>query len=448
MNTCVTGTRRVWRNWSGFVQCTPRQILKPSSLDELQHIIGHSGRSGRSVRVVGSGHSFTPLMETEDILISLDNWQGIEEIDVKRGTVKVRGGTKLRMLGEALFEYGLAQENLGDINVQSISGAISTGTHGTGISFGTLSTQVESLTLVTADGELLECSSECNSTIFKAALTSLGLLGVIAYVTLRVIPTKRLRFESRRESLQDCFQNMDTYKQENAHFSFLWAPYTNWVQLKFLNETTEPLSKRVLWSSFKKIVVKNWAYWFISESCRLFPRLSKTVSKFASVSHSNTVEVEHVHHIFSTPRMVRFQEMEYNIPAEHMQAVLTEMQQCIELHGFNVHFTIECRFVHEDDIWLSPAYERPSAYIAVPMYRGMAYEEYFRHIEAIFRRYQGRPHWAKVHTQTADSLSQLYPRWNDFRRIRADLDPQGVFLNSYLQNLFDAQVPVSTNVVL
>jgi FAD/FMN-containing dehydrogenase len=146
--------------------------------------------------------------------------------------------------------------------------------------------------------------------------------------------------------------------------------------------------------------------------------------------------------------MIRFQEMEYNIPAEHLQAVIREMQECIALHRFKVHFPIECRFVHADDIWLSPAYERESCYVAVPMYRGMEYKEYFRHIEEIFRRYQGRPHWGKIHMQTAESLSQLYPRWNDFQGIRDSLDPHGVFLNSYLRELFDADIAVSARVPL
>ncbi len=447
MNRHSSRAIRPMRNWSGFVRFTPRQIVKPSSLDELQRIVSTSGHNGRHVRVIGSGHSFTPLVQTEDILISLDNWQGIEEIDVEKGIVKVRGGTKLRTLGEALLTYGLAQENLGDIDVQSISGAVSTGTHGTGINFGTLSTQVKSLTLVTADGELLECSSEHNPTIFKAAQVSLGMLGIIAYVTLRVVPMKRLHFRGHREGMSECFNNMEKYKQENTYFSFLWAPYTDWVQVKLLNETTEPVSRQSVFKSyFNKIVVKNWVYWLISESCRLLPRLSKFVSKLAGSSNSITDEVNYSHRIFSTPRMVRFQEMEYNIPAEHIQAVLKEMQECIEVHHFNVHFPIECRFVREDDIWLSPAYQRASAYIAVPMYRGMEYKAYFRHIEDIFRRYQGRPHWGKVHTQTAESLSQLYPHWDDFRRIRASLDPRGVFLNGYLGNLFDAEVPVSANV--
>ncbi len=448
MSVQATRAIRPLRNWSGLVKFTPRQIFKPGSLEELQRLVAESGRTGRHVRVFGSGHSFTPLMQTEDILISLDNWQGIEMLDVEKGIVKVRGGTKLCSLGETLFTYGLAQENLGDIDAQSISGAISTGTHGTGVNFGTLSTQVEALTLVTANGELLECSPTLNSTIFKAAQVSLGMLGVIVYVTLRVVPSKRLHLQSRRETLSECFQNLDAYKRENTHFSFLWAPYTDWVQVKFLNETTKSNCKGVFWSNLKKMVLKNWVYWGISECCRLMPSLSKSVSRLAGSYNTTSDEVNYSHRIFSTPRMVRFQEMEYNIPAQHIQAVLREIQECIELHRFNVHFPLECRFVREDDIWLSPAYQRASAYIAVPMYRGMECKEYFRRIEDIFRRYQGRPHWAKEHTQTAESLSMLYPYWDDFQRIRVSLDPHGVFLNSYLQDLFATDVPVSSSILL
>jgi FAD/FMN-containing dehydrogenase len=301
------------------------------------------------------------------------------------------------------------------------------------------------LTLVTADGTLLECSPEHNPAIFKAAQVSLGMLGVIAYITLRIVPTKRLHLQCHRTRLRDCFNSMEKYKQENTHFSFLWTPHTDWVQAKFLNETTEPVSKSLFWGNFNNIVLKNWVYWLISESCRLVPSLTRTVSKISASANPNMDEVNYSHRVFATPRLIRFQEMEYNIPAKHLQTVITEMQACIARHRFKVHFPIECRFVHADDIWLSPAYQRASSYIAVPVYRGMEYKDYFRHIEDIFRRYRGRPHWGKMHTQTAESLSQLYPHWNDFRRIRASFDPHGVFLNNYLRKLFDADTENGAN---
>lgn len=436
-----------WHNWSGSVRSTPRQIVKPGSIGGLVRMIEEFGRDGRHVRVVGSGHSFTPLGQTDDVLMSLDNLQGVEELDAKHGRVTVLGGTKLKLLGDVLFAYGLAQENLGDINVQSIAGAISTGTHGTGIQFGSLATQVEGLTLVTASGELLECSPEHNPDIFKAAQVSLGALGVIAKVTLRVVPAKRLRYVGQRKKLADCLAHLEQYKQENSHFEFFWFPYTEWVQAKFLNETNEPPGKNTFWGNFNKIVLENWVYWLLSECCRLAPGLSKTACHISASSIASIDEINYSHLLYSTPRMVRFQEMEYNIPARHTGTVINEIQECINREQFQVHFPLECRFVHADDIWLSPAYERDSAYIAVHMYRGMPYQSYFEHIEEIFRRYDGRPHWGKMHTRTAAELAALYPHWQDFRRIRAALDPRGLFLNDYLRGLFDADVPVPEDAI-
>ena len=426
-----------WSNWSGSVQSTPRQIARPQSIEELQDIVRQCARTGQHIRVVGAGHSFTPIAQTNDVLISLDNLQGVEQVDSANSTATVLGGTRLNLLGEELFKRGLAQENLGDIDVQSISGAVSTGTHGTGAAFGTLATQIAGLMLVTASGDLLECSPEHNPDIFKAAQVSLGTLGIIAKVKLRVVPATRLHYQGRGSTLTDCLANLERYKQENSHFEFFWFPYTDGVQAKFLNETDDPPSKSSLWNNFNKIVLENYVYWLISEICRRVPSFCKTACRISAQSIATVDEVNYSHRLFTTPRLVRFQEMEYNIPAEHARAVALEIQQCIAEHQFKVHFPVECRFVRADDIWLSPAYQRDSAYIAVHMYRGMPYQDYFRHIEEIFKRYNGRPHWGKMHTRTAGELAALYPHWNDFRRVRAELDPQGMFLNEYLRTLFD-----------
>ena len=191
----TTTTKGQWTNWSGSVASIPQQIIKPNTVDELTTLMKTYAHDERHVRVVGAGHSFTPLVQTDDILLSLEHLQGITNIDDNHNTVTVLGGTWLKNLGADLFKHGLAQENLGDIDVQSIAGAISTGTHGTGIAFGSIATQVEALTLVTASGELLRCSAEHNPDIFKAAQVSLGTLGIIADVTLRVVPAKRLHFQ-------------------------------------------------------------------------------------------------------------------------------------------------------------------------------------------------------------------------------------------------------------
>src|SRR5579875_1320762 len=437
----MANRKRAWSNWSGSVRCEPREVVRPGSVEELARPIGRYGREGRHVRVVGSGHSFTPLAQTDDVLMSLDGVQGIEAIDRERGTATVLGGTWLRHLGKALLEEGLAQENLGDIDEQSIAGAISTGTHGTGVRYGSLATQVEGLTLVTADGELLECSAEQNPDVFKAAQVSLGALGVIPRVRLRVVPARRLHFVSRRERLEDCLANLERYKQEDSHFEFFWFPYSEWVQAKFLNETEAEANAGGFWSNFNQVVLENGLFGLLSECSRLLPRTAKTISKISAAGIASVDEVDYSHRVYATPRAVRFQEMEYNVPAQDGPRVLKEIQDCINREQFAVHFPVECRFVHSDDIWLSPAYQRESCYLAVHMYRGMAYQSYFKHMEEILRRYQGRQHWGKMHTRTAQELAQLYPHWHDFRRVRASVDPQGIFLNDYLRQLFDADGP-------
>ncbi|MGH2481402.1 MAG: FAD-binding protein, partial [Ktedonobacteraceae bacterium] len=226
-----TGQGGRWHNWSSSVKSTPRDIVKPASQDELARLIGRYSSEGRRVRVVGAGHSFSPLVHTNDVLISLDHMQGIVSLDAEKSQVTIWGGTKLHRLGDDLLARGFAQENLGDIDVQSIAGAISTGTHGTGITFGTIPTQVVGLTLVTASGEILECSEELHPEIFKAAQTSFGALGIIARVTLRLVPAKRLHYVGRRERLSSILANLERYKQENTHFEFFWLPNTDWAQV-------------------------------------------------------------------------------------------------------------------------------------------------------------------------------------------------------------------------
>ncbi|HEX9036283.1 MAG TPA: D-arabinono-1,4-lactone oxidase [Ktedonobacterales bacterium] len=436
----TTSTRpargREWTNWSGSVAFQPKEIVTPRSLEELARVVGHYGNAGRHIRVTGAGHSFTPLVRSDDVLISMAGLQGITAADPQAGTVSVLGGARLKALGDELLRRGLAQENLGDIDVQTITGAISTGTHGTGVSFGSISTQVVALKLVTASGELLELSEERQPEYFKAAQVSLGALGVIAEVTLRVVPAKRLHYQTRRERLDSVLDNLERYKHENSHFEFFWLPYTDWTQAKFTNETDEQPTSANLWTDFNRVVIENGVFWALSEGARIAPPLSKTVSAISAWGIAPTTAVDYSHRIFATPRAVRFQEMEYNVPAESFVPIMRELQALITRRGYHVHFPIECRFVRGDDIWLSPAYQRDSAYLAAHMYKGMRYEEYFREVEHIYQCYDGRPHWGKMHTLDAATLASRYPRWSDFQRVRAELDPQGVFLNDYLRRLF------------
>ena len=338
---------------------------------------------------------------------------------------------------------GLAQENLGDIDVQSIAGAISTGTHGTGVRFGTLATQVAGLTLVTAAGEVLECSDERDPDIFKAAQVSLGALGVIAAVTLRVVPAKRLRFVSRRERCRHVLANLERYKRENSHFEFFWMPYTHWAQAKFLNETDDPAIGGNLCGSSTR------SCWRTASTGRSRRRRASLRPPRATISKSprwaSPPSPRRTTATASSRRRAWCASRRWSITSRRSisRRSSPRFEAVMAREKFNVHFPIECRFVHGDDIWLSPAYGRESAYIAIHMYKGMPYESYFRAIEAIFQPYGGRPHWGKMHTLDAATLAARYPHWDDFRRVRAALDPNGVFLNDYLRRLFDADTPVA-----
>jgi FAD-linked oxidoreductase len=427
-----------WENWSGSVQCRPRALPQPDSLDAIRSLVRGTAESGGTLRMVGSGHSFTPLVATDDTIASLDRYAGLEAIDAQSGLVTVKAGTKLKDLGELLFAHGLAQENLGDINVQSIAGAVSTGTHGTGAGLGVVATQLRALTLVTAQGDRLTCSEAENTELFKAASVSLGALGVIAGVTLQALPAYKLAAVKGPARLDDLLANLDRHKAENRHFEFFWFPHTDRAQVKFLNVTEADPTPAGVGKYLTDVVLENGAFWALSETCRRFPGFCKTANRIAGAAMSESREVNWSHEVFATPRLVRFQEMEYCLPAERLVDALEEVRACIAREDFAVNFPLEVRFGRGDNLWLSPAYGRDSAYVSVHMYRGMPYRAYFDALEAIFVRHGGRPHWGKLHTQTARELRALYPMWDRFQALRQELDPRGVFMNEHLKRLFGA----------
>ncbi len=419
-------------NWSESVRFTPQAIYIPSTENELIDLVKQCHQTKQNIRVVGSGHSFTRLIETDDVLISLDKLEGLIAVDESALQATVWGGTKIKALGDYLAEAGMAQANLGDIDVQSIAGAISTGTHGSGTTLGSIATQVVGLRLVTANGEVMTCSETENRELFKMAQVSIGVLGIITQVTLQCVPAYTLDYQWYKSDLQDLFDNLESLKQ-NRNFEFFWIPHTEITLIKIMNMTDKPSKPKSLFRRFNENIIENGFLWVLSAWARQFPSHSKQVAKVIASLVSSGEDVTSSHETFATVRVVKFQEMEYNIPADHFVACLNEIKDCISKNNIEVHFPIECRFVASDDIPLSPAYQRESAYIAVHMFKGMAYQDYFAQIEAIFRRYKGRPHWGKMHTATADELSQRYPQWADFMQMRAQLDPDGLFLNDYLR---------------
>lgn len=429
-----TTTGITWKNWAHTFVSHPEKILSPSTINEVSTLVKQAAEEGRNIRVVGAGHSFTRLVETNDWLISLDSLSGIESSDIDNGTVTVFGGTRLYQLGEELGREGFSQENLGDINVQSIAGAISTGTHGTGLQFGNISTQVTKIWLVTADGEILPISKSENARYFHACLVSLGTLGIIVKVTLKIIPSPIYEYKSDQIKFSILEKNLTQLIETNRHFEFYLFPYSDLVQIKTMN-TSDQHPKSLRFHHFKNLLLENYLFFILSEVCRLFPKTCRFISKLSSKSVGRTSVAAHSHQLFATPRIVKFREIEYCIPLQHLLPAIQEIRECIEAKKHKVHFPIECRMVKADDVWLSPSYERESAYIAFHMYKGMPYEDYFHDMEQIMKKYDGRPHWGKMHSRSNAELYSLYPMFADFLNIRKELDPQGLFLNGYLKDL-------------
>lgn len=425
-----------WKNWSGSVAVSPEHYHEPSQLDELIAIVKQCASKNSPIRIVGAGHSFTPLVATSSNLISLDQLSGIDHIDEEQNLATIWAGTRLKDLGPELFARGYAMENLGDVNEQSVAGAITTGTHGTGIQFGNLSSQVHGVTILTATGDLLEISETTNAAYFEAVRLSLGMLGIIVKVTLKVEKAYQLVGKSYRMSLSDCLHELDSLRKSIRNFEFYWFPYTETVQVKTLNKVEEPLQQTKKPSKFKDVVVENGLFWALSEVSRLIPRTSRTISAISAMGVPVGEATNDSHLIYVTPRLVRFQEMEYCVPADAMGPVIRDIEKLLNKKRFNVHFPIECRYVKSDSIWLSPSYQRDSAYIAIHMYKGMEFTNYFQAIEEIFRAYDGRPHWAKMHNLGYETLATLYPKLPNFLDVREQFDQQGLFLNDYLRGVF------------
>jgi FAD-linked oxidoreductase len=427
---------RVWRNWSGRVECRPAKFAEPKSLEELQAVVRDAAAGGKKVRVVGSGHSFTELVATDDTLITLDGLQGLVEAKPEAGEATVWAGTKLHLLNPMLDENGLAMENLGDINVQSIAGAVSTGTHGTGIKFGNIATQVIGLTLVTASGEVLEISETQNRELFKAAQVSIGALGVIAKVKLRLVPSYRLEYRRERSTFGETLRRAEEWRDAHRQFEFYCFPYADGVQLKFLDQTDKPVDVNLRAKWFADVFLENMMFGAMSVACRTFPSMCAPIARFCASTVAASREVNVGHKTLSTVRNVKFNEMEFAMPAENGLAAIRELKEWIDREKITVHFPIEFRYVKGDDVCISPHHGRDSAAISVHQFVGMDYKKYFDGAEAIFRKHSGRPHWGKLHSLTAKELRPLYPKWSEFQRAREQLDPKGVFMTPYLRRLF------------
>jgi L-gulonolactone oxidase len=425
-----------WRNWTGDQACRPAAVAVPANREDLAAAIVAAADAGRKVSVAGSGHSFTEAALTDGTLIHLGALSGVLEADAASGLVKVGGGTVLGDLGEELARLGLAMENLGDIDRQTIAGAISTGTHGTGARLRNLSAQVEAIELVLGDGSVRELSAAAEPELLRAARVGLGALGAISAITLRCVPAFTLRRVDEPLPREQVLEEFEQLAAAHDHFELFTFPYSDLALVLERDRTGEPPRPRGRAAAFlNDVVLENWALEALSASGRALPAAIPALSRLAGRLASGGTTVDRSDRVFVNERRVRFTEMEYALPRQHGPEAARRVIEWVRSHRYPVFFPIEMRVSAGDDALLSPAHERDSAYVAVHQYRGMEWRPYFEAVEEIMSSYGGRPHWGKRHFQTAATLAPLYPRWADFAAARDELDPGRVFANEYAQRV-------------
>jgi L-gulonolactone oxidase len=417
-----------WVNWSGSQRATPAVIERPRSRAELARAVA-SGPG--PVRVAGAGHSFSAAAVTDGTLLSLDALARVLDADAASGLVRVEAGIRLRALSRELHARGLAMPNLGDIDAQSLAGALSTGTHGTGTRLPNLSGQVESIELVLADGSERTLD---HGDLLRAARVSLGALGVIAAVTLRCVPAFRLHNTDRPEPLEDVLAELQERADAHDHFEFWTFPHAD-VALTRTHDRTEapPKTPGRTRAYVGDVLLDNHAFRAVNEVARRFPRTIPRLNRFASAVASQRERIDWSHAIFASERLVRFEEMEYSVPREQAVPAVRAARAALERHA--VSFPVELRFTAADDALLSPAHGRDSAFVAVHVFRGMAYEPAFREVEAALSELGGRPHWGKRSFLSAAELAPRYPRWDAFRAAREELDPGGRFASAWVRDV-------------
>jgi FAD-linked oxidoreductase len=420
-----------WRNWAGDQRCTPAAIERPRSRAELVELVDQAANRAQTIRVAGAGHSFTDIACTDGLMLQLDRLNRIIDVDRDSGLVKVEGGIGLRDMNERLHQHGRAMENLGDIDKQSAAGAVSTATHGTGSRFRNISSQIEAIEIITGNGELVEIDGS-DSDALNAARVGLGALGVIATITFRTAPAFTIRRVDSPLALEETLGRLDELADGSDHFEFYVFPHTKVALTRRSERTGDPPRPRGRMREYaQEIVLENYVISLISRLGRRSPKRIPALTRFVARRIGSSEKIDRSYRVFASQRRVRFTEMEYAIPRENGEEAIRRVLEVAERPELQVGFPVEVRFVAGDDAHLSTAHGRDTCYIAVHMFRGMAWEEYFRAVEAIMADYDGRPHWGKRHLQSAETLARLYPRWADFQRVRARLDRDGRFRNDY-----------------
>jgi FAD-linked oxidoreductase len=406
----------VWRNWVGNQYCVPQFRANPTSENEIRAAVAEAAQRNLPVRVAGSGHSFTPVVGTPGLLLSLENCAGIRRVDKERKQITVAAGTRINAVGKALKEHGLSLVNQGDIDSQAVAGAFTTGTHGTGLKLGNLASSIAGMRLVKADGEILDVDRS-DPDLLHAAQVSVGTLGVISELTLNVTESYNLHERLFRDDFETCMERHDELAAQHRHFGFFWCPVPESRHLYCLADTSDSP-----WSSTRAD----------ADICEMkvmdITTAAPMEGAFEKIAYSSDVyPIEYV---------PNFVELEYAVPLEHGKASIRAVRELMLTKHTNCIYPIEYRFTAGDPAWMSPFHHQDSITLSVSGGPGIDYWAFLRDTDEILRRFGSRPHWGKMHFLDADDVTALYPRAGDFRALRRDLDPSGRFLNDHLRLLF------------
>ncbi|RMH74477.1 MAG: FAD-binding protein [Actinomyces sp.] len=431
--------RRSWQNWAGNQVALPTRIARPASEDELAEIVRRAGEQGRRVRAVGAGHSFTDVACTDGVLCELDDLSRVLSVDHVTRRVTVGAGIRLHELSRHLDECGLALPNLGDIDRQSIAGAIATGTHGTGIRHHGIADAVVAFRLVTATGEILECSADATPgslahELWRLGRVSLGALGILSTVTLACVPAFRLRAVEASTDVDALLAELDEHVDATDHFEFYWVPHTRIALTKHNQRTTDPPDRRRWRRRLENELVENVAFGAVNRVGRRLPALVPRLARLLP-GPGRRETVAPSHEIFCTRRRVRFLETEWGLPRAALPDAFAELRRLVDTLPHPVNFPVEVRFLGADDAPLSMAVGRETAFVACHAYVGTPYEAYFAGVEAIMADHGGRPHWGKLHRRGRDDLMGRYPELAAFIELRDRMDPAGRFANAYLDRV-------------
>lgn len=417
-----------WSNWSGNQNCQPTKRLVPKNVEAIQKAVKEAKQP---IRMVGSSHSFSGLVPTDSTLMSIARLRGIDNVNKTKTEVDVWAGTRLGRLGKKLWQEGLSMINMPDIDSQMLAGALATSTHGTGKRLGSLSTQVSRFEFVNAQGELVSCSKNENSDLFHAAGNHIGALGVLTKARLRVEPQYYLKEHSWMMSEEEGLARAEELRDKHRHYEMYALPQSNYILGIAIDKVAPediPKEKPESGDAYE-------AFRLMSNVIDYVPFMRSWIVNMGASTVSPETRYGPSNEIFGNLRDIRFNEMEYTVPAEVGPKVLKEILDMIKKKNLPIVFPIEARYIPADEVWLSPFYKRDGFAISCHNFHDKDYKKYFAEVEKIFHKYDGRPHWGKLHSLSAKEFAARYERFEDFKKVRQEMDPNNLFVNDHIRHV-------------